>query len=72
MKKQTKIKGSSLQMRSPAAGAVLYWLLLEHLHAPEWVYGAYWTLMAIMTVAYIASMFTEVTRDVPGFGDDSR
>ncbi len=71
MKKQTKIKSSSLQMRSPAAGAVLYWLLLEHLKAPEWAYGVYWTLVAIFVIAYIASFFTERLSDVPGFGDRS-
>lgn len=71
MKKQTKIKQSSLSMRSPLSFAVLYWLLLEHLNAPEWAYGVYWTLVVIIFIAYIVSFFTESLRDVPGFGDRS-
>ncbi|MYM34922.1 hypothetical protein GTP38_11295 [Duganella sp. FT94W] len=71
MKKQTKIKSSSLPTRSPVATSLLFWLLLEHTHAPEWAYGVFWTLTAILVAAFIVSFFTEVERDVPGFGDRS-
>ena len=71
MKKQTKIKSSSLRMRSPVASAVLYCLMLEHIHAPGWAYGVFWTLAAILVLVYFVSFFTEVERDVPGFGDRS-
>ncbi len=72
MKKKVVIKSSSLPMRSPVGAAVLYWLLLEHIKAPEWAYGVFWTLVAILAAAGIASFFIETPRDVRGFGDDSR
>jgi hypothetical protein len=72
MKKKSVIKSSSLPMRSPAGAAVLYWLLLEHIGAPGWAYGALWTLVGICAIAYVVSFFIERPRDVPGFGDETR
>lgn len=69
MKKKVVIKGSSLPMRSPIGTAIVYWLLLEHINAPGWAYGVLWTLAAILGIAYAASFFLEVDRDVPGFGE---
>lgn len=69
MKKKVKIKSSSLPTRSPIGTAALYWLLLEHIKAPEWAYGVLWTLVAICLAMFIYSFFTEVERDVPGFGE---
>jgi hypothetical protein len=71
MKKVVKIKSSSLPMRSPVGAAILFWLLLEHIRAPEWAYGVLWTIVAILAIAYAVSFFTESFRDVRGFGDDS-
>lgn len=71
MKKQTKIKRSSLPSRSPISTSLLFWLLLEHIHGPEWAYGVFWTLTVILVLAYVVSFFTEVERDVSGFGDRS-
>lgn len=72
MKKKVVIKSSSLPMRSPIGAAVLYWLLLEQIGAPGWAYGVLWTLIGIAGVAYVISFFIESSRDVRGFGDDSR
>ena len=72
MKKKVVIKSSSLPMRSPFGAAVLNWLLLEHIKAPEWAYGVLWTLVGIGAVAYVISFFVETLRDLRGFGDDSR
>jgi len=72
MKKKVKISSTSLPTRSPVGFAILYWLLLEHLHAPEWAYGVLWTLVAILGLLFLVSQFTETTRDVPGFGEESR
>lgn len=71
LKKKVKIKSSSLPMRSPVGGAILCWLLLERIKAPEWAYGVLWTIVAISVIAYAASFFTESFCDVRGFGDDS-
>lgn len=71
MKKKVVIKSSSFPMRSPVGAAVLYWLLLEHIKAPEWAYGVLWTLVGIGAVAYLVSFFMETPRDVRGFGDDT-
>lgn len=71
MKRKTAIKSSSLPTRSPIPGAVLYWLLLDRLGAPAWVYGVLWTLVVIGAVSWIYCLCTTTERDVPGFGDKS-
>ncbi len=70
-KKKVKIKSSSLPMRSPVCAAILFWLLLEHIKAPQWAYGVLWTLVGVWLAAFTSSFFTDIEHDVPGFGDDS-
>lgn len=41
MKTKVVVRSSSLPMRSPVSSALLYWLLLEHIKAPEWAYGVF-------------------------------
>ena len=72
MKKQVKIARSSMPTRSPAGTVLLLWLCLEHIKAPEWAYGVFWTFAALLAAAFVLSFFNEVERDVRGFGDDSR
>lgn len=69
MKKKTAIKASSLQTRSPVSFAILMWLLLDRLGAPQWAYGVLWTLVAILTAGLILCLCTTTVRDVPGFGE---
>jgi len=69
MKRKIVIKHSSLPVRSPVGGAILWWLLLDRLGAPAWAYGVLWTLVAIGAIAWIYYLFTTDWRDVSGFGD---
>jgi hypothetical protein len=69
MKRKVAIKSSSMPTRSPVAGAVLYWLLLDRLAAPAWAYGVLWTLVSLGVFAWLYCFFTTEERDVPGFGE---
>lgn len=69
MKRKIVIKSSSLPMRSPVGLAVLYWLLMDRLGAPDWAYGVLWTLVGLFAVVWIASFWAESAQDVPGFGE---
>lgn len=69
MKRKTAIKVSSLPVRSPVGGAVLWWLLLDRLAAPSWAYGVLWTLVGIGAFAWAYYLCTTEWRDVPGFGE---
>lgn len=69
MKRKTAIKASSMPARSPVGGAILWWLLLEHLAAPGWAYGVMWTVVALATIGYAWCFFTTTEKDVPGFGE---
>ena len=69
MKRSVVIKSSSLPKRSPIGMAILFWLLLDRLSAPGWVYGVLWSLVALCGIVYVISFFTETERDVTGFGE---
>ena len=69
MKKKTAIKASSLQARSPVGFAILMWLLLDRLGAPQWAYGVLWTMVVLLAIGYVYCLCTTTTRDVPGFGE---
>lgn len=69
MKRKLVIKSSSLPTRAPTATAILFWLLLDRLDAPDWAFGVMWTLVALLALGWIVSLWTESLSDVPGFGE---
>ena len=69
MKKKVAIKASSMPARSPVGFAILMWLLLDRLGAPQWAYGVLWTIVGLLAIAFIWCFCTTVERDVPGFGE---
>ncbi len=36
--------------KMPIVGSIAWWLLLDRLHAPEWLMGIYWFLLIFVTV----------------------
>ena len=68
-KRKIAIKSSSLPARSPVAFAILFWLLLDRLSAPDWAYGVLWTIVALVAINWVVCQATTVEQDVPGFGE---
>lgn len=68
-KRKIAIKASSLPARSPVGFAILIWLLLDRLAAPDWAYGVLWTIVALATINWVVCFCTTVEQDVPGFGE---
>jgi hypothetical protein len=69
MSKYVVIKSSSLPSRLPTSFAILFWLLLDRLDAPEWAYGVMWTLVGMLVVGFIYNLNSAEFQDVPGFGE---
>lgn len=68
MSHEVLIKLSSLPPRPPIGFAILFWLLLDRLNAPGWVFGVLWTLVALMAIVFVRRVHKATFRDVPGFG----
>ena len=47
----------NLPPRSPILGTIVYYLLLEHFHAPSWVYGVTVTLLGVVAFAWIIALY---------------
>jgi hypothetical protein len=71
MKKAVVIKASSLPPRAPISFAIVMWLLLDRISAPEWAYGVLWTLVVVLVAGFIHRLAKAEFKDVPGFGDKS-
>lgn len=67
--KKVVIKASSLPPRVPITSAIAFWLLLDRLHAPEWAFGVFWTLVTVLFAGFIYSLHISELKDVPGFGE---
>lgn len=37
---------------------IAIWLLMDRLNAPEWLYGIYWFIIAIIAVAFFYDVYT--------------
>ena len=54
MKRRKVVDGSQLPAKLPLTWTIATWLLLDHFHVPGWMWGVYWTLVAI--VWFIAAL----------------
>lgn len=70
MKKRTVIKTEALPTRMPLLASVVLWLLLDRIHAPGWAWGTAWTMMALVWIAWGASIYLERSAELPGFGEE--
>lgn len=62
------IKPSSLPMRCPLVSSIVYWLLLDRLGAPGWLYVIVAVLMAFVWLAWAVGGWVNQSVDAPGFG----
>lgn len=67
MKKRV-IKPTNLSTKAPFMSALVVWLALDHWNAPDWVYGAFGVLYAILFINWIVSLITEKWIDI--FSED--
>ena len=52
MKKRKVISSKNLPMRSPLIGALVWWLVLDKLGAPGWVWGVVGTMVVVAWIAF--------------------
>jgi len=57
MKKISVIHSSNLPFK-PITPLIVLWLLLDRLHAPEWLWGMYYLFMAFVLYCYCIYLST--------------
>lgn len=71
MKTRNVIAPAALPTRSPLVATVVGWLLLDRLGVSGWPLGVYWTLAAILWIAFVCSFWKEQFKTPVGFGEDT-
>ena len=62
--KKNVISRKNLPTKSPIGLIILFYLLLDKLNAPQWVWGGLGFLLLFMLIAWIVSLFTEDEIDI--------
>ena len=57
MKKRKVISSKNLPMRMPIIGTLVWWLVLDKLGAPGWVWGVLGTVLFVGWIAAIADIW---------------
>lgn len=57
MKSKKVLSQKQLPIRSPIWGCIVYWLLLDRLDAAGWVWGVAGTLLAVLVISWVCSLF---------------
>jgi hypothetical protein len=65
------IRPSSLPMRCPLVATLVFYLTMDRLSAPGWLFGVVGVIMATVWMAWIYGMAVNVAVDAPGFGKRS-
>ena len=50
------------------SSAVLY-MALDLYHAPAWLWGVAWTLMALLWIGSVMVLWQQETKPLPGYGE---
>lgn len=64
MKDKRVVPSKNLKTKSPITVGVVYWLLLDRLDAPGWVYGVVGTIAVSWLFVWVLSWFFEVETEV--------
>lgn len=64
MKSRKVISGRNLPMRSPLIATLVWWLVLDHINAPGWAWGVFYTLLVIVWFAYAWDSWTNTSMNV--------
>jgi hypothetical protein len=64
MKKRKVISSKNLPMRSPLIGALVWWLVLDKLGAPGWVWGVVGTMVVVAWIAFAVEVWNREEVDV--------
>lgn len=66
MKTPKYLKASNLPPRISFVWPMVWWLILERFNAPGWVYGALYTVIAVVFVAECIRLWTGEAVDLLG------
>lgn len=64
MKTPKYIKASNLPPRLSIVWPLVWWLILERFNAPGWVYGALYTVIAVVFIAECIRLWTGESVDL--------
>lgn len=69
MKKPKYIKASNLPPRGIVVVPIFWWMFLDRMNAPDWLFGIVGTLLALVTITELWRMFAGEGVDVIGTDD---
>ena len=58
------VSPKNLPMRAPLTSTLVFWLVLDKLGAPGWVWGVLGTLLAVLWIAYFVDIFKREDIDI--------
>jgi hypothetical protein len=62
--KKKVISTENLATPSPLQTGLVWWLVFDRFHVPAWVWGVAGTILAVLAIAWIASIWTETSAEV--------
>jgi len=58
------IKRKNLPVQLPVVGTIVWYLFLDNLRAPEWVWGVVFTVLSVFWVLVLCLLFVEDDVDI--------
>lgn len=58
-----------LPTRMPLGSSVLLYMALDLYHAPGWMWGVTWTLMAVLWIGWALIVWQQETKPMAGYGE---
>lgn len=63
MKKRRVVKRACLASKPPIMESLLFWLILDRFHAPGYAWGIVGTLVVLIWIGFVITLFSEDYRD---------
>jgi len=58
------IDGSNLPARPPLLPTLFWWMFLDYVSAPEWLFGVFGVMMVLLWVVFIHEKITSENKDI--------
>lgn len=68
-KKTIVLPSSHLPVRMPLIPSMVFYMALDMYQAPGWLWGAAWSIMALVWCVWAAMAWQQEVKPLPGYGD---
>lgn len=63
-KREYFIKAKNLPPKLPLMATAFWWMFLDYVSAPEWLFGVFGAALLILWIAFFHQIFTKVSKDI--------